>query len=300
MSTTAEKLVKQAQEWVGVKEGSAKHKEIVSIYNNHRPLARGYKAKTTSAWCALYVSACAIKTGATDIIPTEVSCIQMINLFKKKGVWIENENRTPNVGDIIFYDWDDSGKGDAKGSSAHVGIVEKVKEGVITVIEGNIDSAVKRRTIKVNGRYIRGYGVPKYDVPTAAKPTAGALVDKKEETAEKSIDELAKEVLDGKYGVGAARAKALGSKYAEVQARVNEMLREQRADDTPKVGDKVIIVANGKSTANGGTSTNCIGMTRYVTAIHKGKDYPYQVGNKGKTSSIHTTGFFKADAIKKV
>ena len=41
---------------------------------------------------------------------------------------------------------------------------------------------------------------------------------------EKSIDELAQEVIAGKYGNGDARKQALGSKYNEVQARVNEIL----------------------------------------------------------------------------
>ena len=40
----------------------------------------------------------------------------------------------------------------------------------------------------------------------------------------KSVEELAKEVIAGKYGNGEARKKALGDRYAEVQARVNEIL----------------------------------------------------------------------------
>lgn len=40
-----------------------------------------------------------------------------------------------------------------------------------------------------------------------------------------SIDDLARDVLAGKYGNGDARKKALGDKYAEVQKRVNEMLK---------------------------------------------------------------------------
>ena len=43
-------------------------------------------------------------------------------------------------------------------------------------------------------------------------------------TPEKSIDELAREVIAGKYGNGEERKKALGNKYNEVQARVNEIL----------------------------------------------------------------------------
>ena len=40
----------------------------------------------------------------------------------------------------------------------------------------------------------------------------------------KSVDELAQEVMDGKYGVGQERKNALGDRYDEVQKRVNEKL----------------------------------------------------------------------------
>lgn len=44
------------------------------------------------------------------------------------------------------------------------------------------------------------------------------------ETIEKSTDELAREVIEGKYGNGEDRKRALGDRYSEVQARVNEIL----------------------------------------------------------------------------
>ena len=44
------------------------------------------------------------------------------------------------------------------------------------------------------------------------------------ETIEKSIEELAREVIEGKYGNGEDRKRALGDRYSEVQARVNEIL----------------------------------------------------------------------------
>lgn len=40
----------------------------------------------------------------------------------------------------------------------------------------------------------------------------------------KSVEELAQEVIAGKYGNGEDRKNALGDRYAEVQARVNEIL----------------------------------------------------------------------------
>lgn len=213
MAKYASKVVDQAKAWIGRKESNGTHKAIIDTYNAHKPLARGYKVKYTDEWCATFVSAISIKLGYTSIIPTECSCPKMIELFKKKGAWIENENRTPNAGDIIFYDWDDSGKGDNKGNADHVGIVEKVSGGKITVIEGNYSRAVQRRILAVNGKYIRGYGVPKYD---------------KEASSKKSTTTIAKEVIAGKWGNGANRKKKLekaGYNYKEVQAKVNSLLR---------------------------------------------------------------------------
>lgn len=164
MGKYASKVVGQAQAWLGRKESDGSHKEIIDVYNSHKPLARGYTVKYTDAWCSTFVSAVAVKLGYTDIIPTECGCEKHIQLLKNIGAWVENENRVPNAGDIIFYDWEDNGSGDNRGNSDHVGIVEKVVGSTITVIEGNINNSVERRTLQVNGRYIRGYGVPKYDI----------------------------------------------------------------------------------------------------------------------------------------
>lgn len=171
MSCTRTAIVSQAQSWIGCKESNGSHKKIIDVYNSHKPRARGYKLKYTDAWCSGFASACAIACNATDIIPTEVGCGKHIALFQKKGIWVENDAYIPLPGDYIFYDWDDSGKGDNKGGSDHVGIVEKVEDGKIIVIEGNYSNSVKRRTLKVNGKYIRGYGVPMYDeeIPVAPK-----------------------------------------------------------------------------------------------------------------------------------
>lgn len=158
----AKDIVKQAEAWIGCKESNGTHKKIIDVYNAHKPLARGYKVKYTDAWCSTFVSAVAIKCGATGIIPTECGCEKQIELFKQLGSWVENENRVPAAGDIIFYDWEDNGTGDNKGFANHVGIVQKVVGSTIYVIEGNYSDAVGVRKIAVNAKYIRGYGVPKY------------------------------------------------------------------------------------------------------------------------------------------
>lgn len=157
-----QKVVGIAQGYLGCKESDGSHKKIIDLYNSHKPLARGYAVKYTDAWCSTFASAVAIAAGLTDIIPTECGCEKHIQLFKKLGSWQENDAYVPSPGDYIFYDWDDNGVGDCTGSADHVGIVEKVSGKTITVIEGNYSNSVKRRTITVNGKNIRGYGVPKY------------------------------------------------------------------------------------------------------------------------------------------
>ena len=177
MAYSRSSVVNQAKAWLGKKESNGSHKEIIDIYNDHKPLARGYKMKYTDSWCAAFVSAVAIKCGYTAIIPTECGCGQMIELFKGLGEWQENDAYKPSAGDVIFYDWDDSGSGDNTGWPDHVGIVEKVSGNTITVIEGNKGDAVARREIQANGVTIRGYGVPKYNgsgIGSSSSSGAGA------------------------------------------------------------------------------------------------------------------------------
>ena len=157
-----QKFVNTAASFIGCKEADGSHRQIIDIYNGHKPLARGYAVKYTDAWCATFVSAMAIKCGLTDIIPTECGCGQMIQLFQKLGSWQENDAHTPQPGDVIFYDWDDFGTGDNTGWPDHVGIVESVNGSTMKVIEGNMRDVVGRRTMQVNSQYIRGYGLPKF------------------------------------------------------------------------------------------------------------------------------------------
>ena len=56
----------------------------------------------------------------------------------------------------------------------------------------------------------------------------------------KSIEELAKEVIAGKYGNGEERKQNLGSLYNEVQNRVNEIMGVSK--ELIKVGDKVKVL----------------------------------------------------------
>ena len=155
--------------WLGWSEANGKHKRIIDIYNNHKPLAQGYRVKYSDEWCATAVSAAFIKAGLTDIGFTECSCNRMIALYKAKGLWEERDSYVPKVGDIIMYDWQDNGVGDNVGSADHVGLVAAINGTKLTIIEGNKNEAVSYRSMVVNGKYIRGYCLPDY-ASKASKP----------------------------------------------------------------------------------------------------------------------------------
>ena len=95
----------------------------------------------------------------------------------------------------------------------------------------------------VNGRYIRGYGLPDYkSMATAAEPEKPAA------PAKKSIAEVAREVKAGKWGNGAdrkQRLEAAGYNYAEVQAAVNALMNGYgSATYTVKRGDTLSEIAS--------------------------------------------------------
>lgn len=155
--------------WLGWSETNGQFKKIIDTYNNHKPLARGYKVKYSDEWCATAVSAAFITAGLTDIGFTECSCNRMIALYKAKGRWKENDTYVPKVGDVIMYDWNDNGVGDNVGLADHVGLVTEVNGNKLTIIEGNKNETVAYRSIDINGKFIRGYCVPDY-ASKASKP----------------------------------------------------------------------------------------------------------------------------------
>lgn len=152
-----------ARGWLGARQGDAVHQAIIDLYNAHRP-AGSYQMTYHDPWCAAFVSAVGMAAGLGDVLLPEVSCDRMIALYQAAGRWIEDDAYLPEPGDLIFYDWDDSGYGDNTGSSDHVGIVFDSDERNITVIEGNkgAERVVGYRTILRNGQYIRGFAVPDY------------------------------------------------------------------------------------------------------------------------------------------
>ena len=214
-------VVNLVNSWEGRNEADGTHKYIVDIYNSHLPHPRNTKMQYNWAWCACTWSALAIKLGYTDIMPIEISCYYIIEEAKKMGCWHENDAHIPGIGDGVLYDWDDNGSGDNTGNPDHIGTVTYVNKesGYMVVMEGNYSNAVKKRTIMINGRFIRGFICPKYTGNGAELPPA--------QSGGKDIKTVAREVIAGQWGNGDARKKnleAAGYNYKEVQDAVNQIL----------------------------------------------------------------------------
>ena len=104
--------------------------------------------------------------------------------------------------------------------AGHVFIVERIDDGnQIYTSESSYGGAKFYNVLRNNNNGRWGLGSGYIFRGCIVNPTIGKIT-----TPEKSIDELAREVIAGKYGNGEARKKALGDKYREVQDRVNEIL----------------------------------------------------------------------------
>lgn len=74
------------------------------------------------------------------------------------------------------------------------------------------------------------------------------------------------------------------------------------SSDEFNVGDRVVITGGYASSATSGSAPNTKmkGATRYITKIHSGANYPYQLGaNPGDISGGNTTGFASKNSIRK-
>lgn len=233
MSYSRQKVVDLVTSWEGKKESDGSHKFIIDLYNKLNPLPRNYKLQYTDAWCAGTWSALAQKLSYTAIMPVECSCYYLIEAAKKMGVWQEKDDYVPTEGDGILYDWQDNGVGDNTGNPDHVGTVIYVNKssGYMIVMEGNYSDSVKRRTVSINGKYIRGFITPKY---TDNKVTTSVT-----QTSGKDIATVAREVIAGVWGSGEERKTALtkaGYDYATVQAKVNSILNTPSTSTTTSTG----------------------------------------------------------------
>ena len=108
-------------------------------------------------WCAIFVSWCADQCGYLDagVLPRMEGVRPYVDWFIERGQW-QGRDYEPMPGDIIFFDWESDGLAD------HVGIVEKVENGLIYTVEGNSGDRCVENRYYLGSAPVYGFGLPQY------------------------------------------------------------------------------------------------------------------------------------------
>lgn len=162
-------------------------------------------------WCATFISW--LYKAEQGLCKKTASCVDMLDWFEKRGQVVKN----PQAGDIVFFKYSTNNR-----RTNHVGLVVSVSANCINTIEGNTSAKGSQDNggmVMQKNRYsnIVAYARPKYQ--------EGTLTNISDH---KPLEEIAKEVIQGKWGSGNDRRQRLsnaGYDYKEVQKLVNEMLR---------------------------------------------------------------------------
>lgn len=112
--------------------------------------------------------------GHTDVFVRAEDASKINRIFDRFGIAtadigsarteiVKANSMEPSPGMIIFFDWDNKGSsGPQDGQSDHVGIVQKVENGIVYTIEGNSGDSCRINQYPVGYYEILGYGVPNY------------------------------------------------------------------------------------------------------------------------------------------
>ena len=107
-------------------------------------------------WCACFVSWCADQCGYLDsgAYPKFSGCVFGMQWFQQRGLWLDG-SAEPAPGILIFFDW-----ATQDGVPDHVGIVEKVENGMVYTVEGNSRDMCLQKQYSLGSSVILGYGMP--------------------------------------------------------------------------------------------------------------------------------------------
>lgn len=203
---TAKQIIERAKAEIGVHEAPPNSNNVKynTWYYGHPVAGPEYP------WCAVFISW--LFKAEQGICPRTASCVNMLAWFEKKRQIVNK----PQAGDIVFFKYNTNNR-----RTNHVGLVVSVSDDghTINTIEGNtsISSQDNGGKVMQRNRYsnIVAYARPRY--------IEGTLTNI---TGHKSLEEVARDVIRGKYGVMPERKQKLeaeGYNYEEVRAMVNKL-----------------------------------------------------------------------------
>lgn len=202
----ASQILQKARQYLGVIQGSQRHRALVAAYRRVKPWPRGYGVKVGDDWCDIFVTVVFDQCHLSHLIGRECGVERHVRLMKQKGIWLGRKPARP--GDVIVFDWQ------ANGWADHIGLVEKIQGSQIQTIEGNSQCQVRRKCYTHTDWRIKGLARPAYRLEEAL--TATPL---------KAYSIIAREVQAGQWGQGAERIRRLEAasyKPQQIQSLVNQ------------------------------------------------------------------------------
>jgi hypothetical protein len=149
MSDKSNEFIDILKKEVGYAEKSDGYTKFGDWYHKQVEKDSTYK---TAPWCDMFISWAADKAGVKDSVGQFAYTVSHAEWFKKKDAW----SSKPAPGSIVFFDWDQTGE---VGEIDHVGVVEKVNDGKVHTIEGNIDGGNLKKKVREDADIV-GYGHP--------------------------------------------------------------------------------------------------------------------------------------------
>ena len=203
---TAKQIIERAKTEIGVHEAPPNSNNVKynTWYYGHPVAGPEYP------WCAVFISW--LFKAEQGICPRTASCVNMLAWFEKKRQIVNK----PQAGDIVFFKYNTNNR-----RTNHVGLVVSVSDDghTINTIEGNtsITSQDNGGKVMQRNRYsnIVAYARPAYQQGTLTNITN-----------HKPLEEIAMDVIRGKYGVMPERKQKLeaeGYNYNDVRAMVNKL-----------------------------------------------------------------------------
>lgn len=164
-------------------------------------------------WCAAFISW--LFRSEPSLLKKSASCASILSDCITKKMIVS----APMKGDIVFFKFGNTSK-----TTNHIGIVADVQANKIITIEGN--TSFDDKGSQANGGAV-ARRVRTSSIVAFARPKYNKATNTMSDTL-KTPEEVATEVIDGKWGVGVdrrLRLVAAGYNYKEIQSLVNEMLK---------------------------------------------------------------------------
>lgn len=213
----ASTAISLAKDQIGYKESGTNITKYASDFDTKYPDFYNYK-KQGVEWCDIFFDwlmvtafseADALRLTCQPKKSTGAGTVFSYGFYEKKG----QVGSDPRLGSQIFFC-----KGAKKKENiCHTGIVVGISGNNVQTVEGNKNNQVSLCTYAKTDSKIFGYGYPAYD------DESEVVSDTK-----KSNEEVAKEVIEGKWGNGQDRINRLtsaGYDAKSVQTIVNNMLK---------------------------------------------------------------------------